>query len=421
MRFIICFLLLIVSISVRAQNPNAAQLQEKRRTLQKEMDELRQSLDDTRKNRKAGLRELAMMQKKISLREEELKTINNQVKIIQGNINNSQYESARLAGELDTLKEQYKKSVVYSYQYKNNLEFLNFIFSASSFNDGMKRIEYLKSYRTYREEQAAAIKSTQLKLKQKIAGLQIHRSEKDAVVDEQEKQVALLAKDRKEKNTLLAGLRSREKDLVAELRTKEKAEKKLRDGINKAIANEKEKERIAAAPVTTNKKETVKAAPVKKTAPVRSNTKVHPYSLTAEGKATNAAFVKSKGNLIWPVEARIAEHFGRYMVPGVKGIVGNNSGVTFEMEIGAEVRAVFDGEVLSIFDVDGQTTVMITHGKHYTTYSNLQKITVERGQKIEAGDVLGRSGANDYGKGQVIFMITNDSGNLNPELWMKKR
>jgi murein hydrolase activator len=420
MRIIICFLLLIVSFSVRAQNPNAAQLQEKRRALQKEMDELRQSLDDTRKNRKAGLRELAMMQKKISLREEELKTINNQVKIIQGNINNSQYEIARMAGELDTLKEQYKKSVVYSYQYKNNLEFLNFIFSAGSFNDGMKRIEYLKSYRTYREEQAAVIKSTQLKLKQKIAGLQIHRREKDAVVDEQEKQVALLAKDRKEKNALLSGLKSRENELVAELRAKEKAEKKLRDGINKAIASEKEKERIAAAPVKTDKKETVKAAPEKKAGPVRSNAKAHPYGLTAEGIATNTAFVKSKGNLTWPMAGRVTERYGKYKVPGTN-LYGINYGLTIESEIGAEVKAIFDGEVLSVFDVDGQTTVMITHGKHYTTYCNLQKITVVKGQKIEAGDLIGKSGANDYGKGQLIFMITNDSGNLDPELWLKKR
>jgi septal ring factor EnvC (AmiA/AmiB activator) len=71
--------------------------------------------------------------------------------------------------------------------------------------------------------------------------------------------------------------------------------------------------------------------------------------------------------------------------------------------------------------VDGQSTVMITHGKHYTTYSNLQKITVVKGQKIEVGELIGKSGANDYGKGQVIFMITNDSGNLDPEIWIKKR
>ena len=91
------------------------------------------------------------------------------------------------------------------------------------------------------------------------------------------------------------------------------------------------------------------------------------------------------------------------------------------MEIGAEVKSVFDGVVLSIFDIDGRTAVMITHGKHYTTYSNLQSTSVVKGQQIETGEVIGKSGANDYGKGQVIFMITNDSGNLNPELWLKKR
>jgi septal ring factor EnvC (AmiA/AmiB activator) len=86
----------IFSMAVRAQTPEASQLRDKRIKLQKEMKALKQSLSETRKHRNASLRELSIMQKQIRLREEQL----------------------------------------YSYQHKNNFEFLNFIFSASSFNKG---------------------------------------------------------------------------------------------------------------------------------------------------------------------------------------------------------------------------------------------------------------------------------------------
>lgn len=125
MKSAILGLAILVSVTAWSQTPEAAQLQQKRVQLQQEMDRLKQSLEDIRSNRKTGLKELAIMQKKISLREENLKTINRQISLIQSRINNSQYEIARLAGELDTLREEYKKSIVYSYQQSNNLDFFS--------------------------------------------------------------------------------------------------------------------------------------------------------------------------------------------------------------------------------------------------------------------------------------------------------
>ncbi len=61
--------------------------------------------------------------------------------------------------ELDTLKELYKKSVVYAYKNRSNYEFLNFIFFCQQLQRCLRRIEYLKSYRQYREQQASTIQN----------------------------------------------------------------------------------------------------------------------------------------------------------------------------------------------------------------------------------------------------------------------
>ena len=50
----------------------------------------------------------------------------------------------------------------------------------------MRRIQYLKSYRAYREERAENIVRTQQLLQGKIDGLKVNRQEKDEVLKKAE-------------------------------------------------------------------------------------------------------------------------------------------------------------------------------------------------------------------------------------------
>ena len=143
---------------------------------------------------------------------------------------------------------------------------------------------------------------------------------------------------------------------------------------------------------------------------------------TREEIAMNNEFRKNRGRLPWPVtNGKISIHFGRYIIPETNGIVGDNPGLTFQSEVGAPVRAVYDGEVTQIGEVAGDSTIYVKHGKYYTTYSNLVGINVTQGQKIKAGDVLGNVGSDDTGKGQIDFLLLDTSGiNQDPEKWLTK-
>ena len=74
---------------------------------------------------------------------------------------------------------------------------LNFLFSAVSFNDAIRRVQYLKSYRGYREEQVANIKKTQSLLEQKINTLAENKKEKSKVLMEQTKEMKTLEEEKK--------------------------------------------------------------------------------------------------------------------------------------------------------------------------------------------------------------------------------
>jgi murein DD-endopeptidase MepM/ murein hydrolase activator NlpD len=99
-----------------------------------------------------------------------------------------------------------------------------------------------------------------------------------------------------------------------------------------------------------------------------------------------------------------------------------SDGLVISTPTGTSVKSVADGEVTAIVDLGGEDAVIIIHGKYFTTYSNLNGITVSRGQKVKAGTVLGKAATSSDGEGQITFMVSNERGIFfNPEPWLKKR
>lgn len=409
-----------------AQAQGSEDLRKQQAEIQKEIDNLKKTLDATRKNKKAGLGQLALVQKKLRLRERAIANINNQIDMIQGTISKSRQEIINIRRELDTLKLQYEKSVQYAYKNRSNYDFLNFVFSAASFNDALKRVEYLKTYRSYRQQQAENIRNTDLLLQQKIASLEITRKEKDEILQKQEKEKQVLVDERREKDEVVSKLKAREKEINKEITAKARADKKLKDGIAAAVRREMEKARLAEA--AARKKEVTAGtnatkpgtSPAKTTGPTATKPK-SVLEATPEGAIISADFEKNKGNLSWPIEkGNIKIHFGYYSIEGTS-LKGNNPGLTLETDLGGVVKSVFAGEVSSVFDIDGSSSVLIKHGKYFTAYGNLSAATVSKGQKISAGQVIGRASSNDDGFGEIEFVLMLENKNLNPEPWIKQR
>lgn len=464
-RILVAFsLVFLCAFGVRAQQQSSDDLKKKQSEIQQEIDDLRRTLNDTKKNKKASLGQLALINKKLRLREQAIGNINDQIENIQSSISQNYSEISRLNKELDTLKEHYKKSVVYAYKNRSNYEFLNFIFASNSFNEALKRIEYLKSYRQYREQQAQTIKNTQQLLNQKNEGLKVSRKQKDEVLKSAEKEKTVLVDERKEKDEFLGKIKAREKEISKEIEMKARADQKLKLAIRAAIdkemkaaaaaarekaareerarelerererdrerEREKEKARLAAAaakqPATNTPAPAAPApapvattpAPEPKKQPARTESV---FESTPEGMALSGGFEKQRGKLPWPVEkGEVKLHFGTYTIPGTP-IRGNNPGITLETNTGATVKAVYDGEVTTVFDIEGQWAVMIQHGKYFTVYSNLSSASVSKGQKVSIGQTLGRAGSNDDGNGEVEFIIMLEKSNQNPESWLRKR
>jgi len=424
-------------------------IQRRQQQLLQEISDLNSTLSQIKKNKKQSLGQLALVQRKIQARQELINNINKDLRRINDNIYFNQLQIYRIKKELDTLKEQYAKSLVFAYKNRSNYDYLNFLFSATTFNDAIKRIAYLKSYRQYRETQVDNIVKTQQLVQQQIAALSSNKTEKNNSLKEQSKQLTVLEDDRKEKDQVVKQLKGQEKDIAAQIKEKEKTRQKLQQALQAVIrreieaAKKKEQERLAklraeeerkkklaqqsnagsdnnpgSTEKTTSSTESVTGAVM----PSKTNRGYSPFESTTEETNVSINFENNRGRLPWPADqGYVSTHFGSYQVPGTQ-LKGNMPGIEISLPVGANVKSVADGVVSTIFDLGGSQTVVVRHGKYFTTYSNLSSTNAEKGQEIRAGKVLGKAAVGLSGEGQIIFMVTNDKNiNLDPERWLKSK
>lgn len=436
-------LLLVFAITTlfAAAQQNKEELTRQQEQLKKEIADLNRTLSGIQKNKKSSLAELTAVRRKIQAREAMMGNISRDLRRLDDEIYTINLDIYRYSKELENLKKQYAQSLVFAYKNRSNYDYLNFIFSANSFNDAIKRVRYLKSYRKQRETQVNTILKTQQVLDQKKVAFEASKKEKNVALQEQTKTLQELENDRRERDKVVAGLKSQEKELAGQIRKKDRERRELANAISAIIKreiaaakkrDEEEMKRLAAANAANK--------PATTTSPNRPSVTVTPGNTNTSGGVTTSgrtgtiqkfespteeqslAFESNRGRLPWPVDAGfIAIDFGPYELPNSK-LKGVSDGIEISLPVGATVKSVADGEVSSVFDLGGEQAVVVRHGKYFTTYSHLSSVNVSKGSKVRSGTVIGRAAADEAGSGMVLFMVSNEKGNpLDPERWLKRR
>ena len=452
--FLLAFLFSFTLMQSPAQQQQSKEeLQKQQKQLQKEIDDLNSSLESIRKNKKQSLSQLAIVQRKVAVRERLINNINQDIHRIDDNIYAKELEKNHLNRELDTLKQRYAQSIVFAYKNRSSYEYLNFLFSADDFNDAVKRMTYLKSYRRFRETEAQTILKTQELLQETIGTLNSSKTEKSKVLTTQSSQLKVLEQDKKEKDQVVKQLKDQEKDLTAQIKKRENQRQNLKRALDAAIRREmedamrKEKERVAkqkaleeqkkanalnnrSQPENTDKNNAAPARPRPidnepitgvTTAGGNANRSYNALESTPDGLTRSINFENSRGQLPWPVSSGYPSHqFGIHKIEGTK-LTEKNDGIYIATQIGANVKCVADGEISSVFEINDAQSVLVKHGKYFTSYSNLSSVDVSKGQKVSAGTVIGKVAANFDNSGELIFEIVSDKGFVDPERWLKPR
>lgn len=378
-----------------AQPINDLKLQKQK--LEEEISFAKQKLSELEQKRTLTLTELVTLKKQIQSREALIHNISRQIVSYDNQINQGRGVIHSLERDIEQLRKEYARMIVYTYTNRNSYDNLLFVFSAKSFNDAYQRVKYLKEYSDFREQQAELIEKTLKTLEDEIAALEEKRREKEALKKAEEEQRNTLAKEQRQMGNKISDFKSKEEEYMTKLRKSEQEAAKLDKQIEKLIA---EAARKNAAKTTTG-----------------SNLP----ALTPEALALSNSFESNKGKLPWPVErGTIVRGFGKKEHAVLKGIYTDNNGIDISTLEEAEVRAIYEGTVATTFyQPTYHRCVIINHGEYFSVYLNMKEVYVKEGDRVKTKQTIGKvfTDSNE-GKSEVHLQIWKNNVKLNPALWI---
>lgn len=389
---IIGLFLILNSISF-AQS--VSDLQKKKQDAAKEIEYTTRLLKEARKNERYSLNRLRLINNKINQRNTIISSIGDEVDVYQGFIENNTMVIEMLKKDVEQIKTEYAELIRSAYRNRNSSDKILFLLSAENFNQAYRRYLYLKRYTSYRENQAEIIKAIQLVLNNNIVKLEQQKATKQLLIGETKKETQKLAKEKLQQNLEYRRLKNKQQSLRRQLKQQQRVEQRLEREIQRVIEEEAIKNRASGG---------------------------SGFALTPEQKLIGNNFEQNKRRLPWPVERGIiTERFGIHQHPILTNVQIKNNGINIATEIGAKVRAVFNGEVSRVFGISGgNTAIIIRHGKYLSVYSNLRGVVVKKGDKVSTKQNIGTvyTDTEDGNKSILKFQIWRESQKLNPEDWI---
>jgi len=393
------FFLFLASFGI-AQTNSARQkaLEKQKKRLQAEIKQINTLLFNNTKKEKSLLSQVGDLNLKISVRSDLVKVNNQQANLLTQQINVNQRNITHLRKELEDLKKDYAEMIQKSYKSKSSQNRLMFLFSSEDFLQSYKRVQYMKQYANYRKKQGEEIADKTKTLQSLNKTFLEQKARKNALVIENRKAQQQLQEERKSQQKMIRGLKNKSRSLTSEIRQKQR----------KAGAIDREIERLIREAITASNKAAGK----------KPN---NAFALTPEAKLLASNFIANKGKLPWPVEKGIViQRFGTQPHPVVRTTMIKSNGVTIATSPNSKARAVFEGEVMTILSFKGSNpTILIKHGNFITTYKNMGKVYVQKGEKVKAKQPIGEIFTHPQtGKTTIQFSVFNELKPQNPKSWI---
>lgn len=430
--FVILVSSLWLAIPLSAQsNKLIRELEGKRGALQKQIAETESILQNTKKDVGSQLNGLAALTGQIEERKRYILAINNDVETIERELVSLNRQLNSLEKDLKEKKKKYEASVQYLYKNKSIEEKLMFIFSAKNLGQTYRRMRYVREYATYQRLQGEEILKKQEQIRKKKAERQQVKAAKEGLLKERENEKAKLEAQEKEKRTLVANLQKKQKGLQSEVNKKRREANQLNARIDRLIAEEIERARKRAAEEARREAAARKKADTNGKSASKTGTAAKPksepldaFTMSKADRELSGSFVANRGKLPMPISGPyiITSRYGQYSVEGLRNVKLDNKGIDIQGKPGAQARAIFDGKVAAVFQLNGLFNVLIRHGNYISVYCNLSSASVKSGDTVSTKQSIGQifSDGADNGRTVLHFQLRREKEKLNPEPWLNR-
>ncbi len=366
-------------------------LQKKQRQLQEEIEQTNKMLKQTKRDESATVNKLQLLNRNIKTQRQLIRTLDSEITALNREMKQLSSTRDSLQVILESHKEDYANMVRKSHYARLQQSPLLFLLSSDSFQQLARRARYLQEFAHFRQEQVRRIENTQAEIDTQNELLQANKNDKQTALSSRKREQENLKRDERKQQNMLTQLKSKEKTLNKQIQQKQKKVNELNKKIDEIVRKQADK-----ASKTT---------------------------LTKEQQLIAGGFEANKGRLPWPVEkGMISGHYGKQQHPVYSQVTIDNKGIYLQTVAGTKARSVYKGEVTSCFMVGGTYAVIIQHGNYRTVYSNLSKLSVKQGDKVETKQAIGTifTDPEQDQKTELYFQIYQDRNILNPELWIAR-
>ena len=422
---LLTLLLLLPAAILLAQtdNPAIGQLRQRRAGLQQRITQSEALLKTTTDDARSQLDALAALNSQVEERKRYIQALGRELDTLDNELRRLEQRIGRLKNELKQKQERYAASVRYLQQHRPSIqEKLLFIFSADGPGQMYRRLRYVREYADYQRRQGEDIARQRKQIDHRHAQMLKLRETKGALLKDREQEMRTLQAKEQEKTELVGKLQRKQRELQRELARQRREAQQLNERIDRLIAEEIEKARQRA--LAEEKKRKAEAERRRKQSADKPGTPAQKpekqYVTDRSDQRLTGSFASNRGRLPVPISGPyvLTGHYGRYSV--MRNVVLDNKGIDLQGQPGAQARAVFDGRVAAVFQLNGLTNVLVRHGEYISVYCNLAQAVVKAGDEVKARQPLGdvfSDGANG-GRTVLHFQLRREKQKLNPEQWL---
>ena len=421
-------LFLLLPVAVFPQNSKKVKaLQKQKVELQNTLKKSKDQLTKTKQQVKAGQQNIHFIGVQLNNRLDQIVGLEKEIGQLDSLAIQLQGRIREKESELREKREKLKMAMRYARTQKTHTSPLIFILSAKNVKQMFRRSHFAKKYVSFEHNLGEQVLKKQAELLEEQNRLLDTKSKKSNLVHEVMLQRRDLGVQQVQQQKKVDGLKKQESGLAGKIAEQQKQLNALNKKIDDLIAYEIEQARKAAeaaarkkaAEEAARKKAGGKAAPATKSTSKPAPVKLTTW-LTAEDRQLNGTFEQNRGRLPVPITGQymIGNRFGTYNVPGLKNVQLENKGTNYVGRPGARARSIFAGEVTAVFQFGGSRNVLIRHGSYISVYCNLSSVTVAKGQKVNAKDIIGTVADDGTGKCVLHFQLRKETTKLNPESWI---
>ncbi|MEA1912274.1 MAG: peptidoglycan DD-metalloendopeptidase family protein [candidate division WOR-3 bacterium] len=348
--------------------------EERLETLRKKLKEQREKISQLKEEKTGILRNLEELDKEISLNRKLVEELRRKIEITGEEIKNIEL----LRGELDYRlreKRQILKKRMKEIYIHGSLHPLEVVLLSYSFSDALKRIKFLSLIADQDKKVLDEIMQLEERLNLKKSQVERKLSLLDKIYNELENQEEELSVTKNGKRKYLTEIESKRKNAIKMSEEMKQSMKDLEDLISKLSTKEK----------------------------------------------TEGSIYFEKKQLKLPVDGFIISYFGRRREKRY-GTITINRGIDIRADWGTDIKAVAPGRVVYSDNFLGYgKIILIEHGEGFISlYSHLSTITVENGNEVTEGTVIGKVGETGSAKEPTLHFEIRKSGKaINPMNYIK--